>query len=371
MSQGEGTGRRQTERGQAEAWGVPLVTVHCTPCGASYLVAGSAAPAHCPFCLQGLVEVEPGASGAGMPEQALPYRFSEADLRQALERWVAGVWFRPHDMRASVLAERACRYLLPLWLVDGQVQGVWEAEVGFDYQVVSHQDRYSERVGWRSQEVAETRVRWEPRAGRLIRNYENVAAPALTDHRAVMSRLGRYDLDQRIAYSPDLLVDAVVRVPSLDPEAAWPGAEAALNRAVEAECLQATGADHIRTFALQAEYGSLNWTLLLLPAYLTWYREGGQIWPLLANGQTGRMSGARRASARRAGTVSAVLGLLALLLFVVGGLGAALSPLLPPLVVLAGAALPLGLLLALLAPVPAIAVWVFNRRSTAAEGRSP
>jgi hypothetical protein len=371
MSQGEGTDRRRAEHGLAEAWGVPLVAVHCAPCGASYLVAGSAAPAHCPFCLQGPVEVEPGASGAGVPEQALPYRVSEADLRRALERWVSGVWFRPDDMRASVLAERACRYLLPLWLVDGRAQGVWQAEVGFDYQVVSHQDRYSERVGWRSQEVTETRVRWEPRAGRLTRSYENIAAPALTDHRAVISRLGRYDLDQRTAYRPDVLADAVVRVPSLDPEAAWLGAEAALARAVEADCLQATGADHIRAFALQAEYGSLNWTLLLLPAYVTWYREGGRVWPLLANGQTGRVSGARRASARKAGTVSAALGLLALLLFLVGGLGAVLSTLLPPLVALAGAALPLGLLLALTAPVPAIAVWVFNRRSTAAEDRSP
>ena len=42
--------------------------------------------------------------------------------------------------------------------------------------------------------MTETRVRWEPRVGRLNRAYENVAAPALDDHRALMARLGNLNL---------------------------------------------------------------------------------------------------------------------------------------------------------------------------------
>ena len=365
------------EQGQAATdvaavWGVPLIAVHCAHCGEAHLVPepalskaeGEAIPPRCPFCLQGPVAPQPAYLREEPPEQVLPYGVSEQRLADILERWSRGVWFRPADLKVGLLTRRVRRYLIPLWLVDGRVEAVWRADAGFDYQVVSHQDRYSERTGWSSQEVTETQVRWEPRVGRLNRAYENVAAPALDDHRALMARLGNFDLSQRTGYSPETVAGAVVRIPSLEPEAAWSGAEAAFARAAEAECRQAAGADHIRGFVLQAEYSDLNWTLLLLPAYVTWYQEGERIWPVLVNGQNGRVSGVRRASARKANVTSLVLGAVALLLFLVGGGLALLGAALPPAAVVGLVILVIGLLLAVAAPIPAIGVWVFNRRSS-------
>ncbi len=137
-----------------------------------------------------------------------------------------------------------------------------------------------------------------------------------------------------------------------------PSLEDAFDRAAGAECRQAAGADHIRNFTPEVEHGDLNWTQLLLPAYVTWYREGERIWPVLVNGQSGRVSGVRRASARKANVASLALGAVAAMLFVFGGL---LALLLPPV---GGLILVVGLLLGLAAPIPAIGVWVFNRRST-------
>jgi hypothetical protein len=340
-------------------WDAPLVAVHCSDCGEAHLVPEDAIPSRCPFCLQGPVALQPAYLREEPPEQVLPYGVSEQGLTGILERWAKGIWFRPADLKASELTKRAQRYLVPLWLVDGHVEAAWRADVGFDYQVVSYQDRYSDGAGWSSQEVKETRVRWEPRVGRLNRRYENVPAPALDDHRALMARLGTYDLNQREEYSPEAVTGAAVRIPSLEPEAAWPGAEAALVRTAQAECRQAATADHIRDFAVEAEYSELNWTLLLLPAYVTWYEEGEQTWPVLVNGQSGRVSGARRASAHKANVTSLVLGAIALMLFIVGGLLALI-----PVIAAVGIVIAvIGLLLGIVAPIPAIGVWVFNRRS--------
>ena len=367
---GKEQGRAATD--VVAVWGAPLTVVHCAYCGEAHLVPEEwmgeglrpSPPLRCPFCLQGPVAPQPAYLREEPPEQVLPYGVSEQRLANILNRWTKGVWFRPAHLKAGVLMQRVRRYLFPLWLVDGQVEAVWRADAGFDYQVVSYQDRYSEGAGWSSQEVTETRVRWEPRVGRLNRAYENVAAPALDDHRALMARLGNFDLSQRTGYSPEAAAGAVVRIPSLEPEAAWPGVEAAFVRAAEAECRQAAGADHIRDFMLQAEYSDLNWTLLLLPAYVTWYQEEERIWPVLANGQNGRVSGVRRASARKANVTSLILGVVGLLLFLVGGGLALLGAALPPAAVVGVVILVIGLLLAVAAPVPAIGVWVFNRRSS-------
>jgi hypothetical protein len=345
-------------------WGTPLTAVHCAHCGEAHLV--KEVPARCPFCLEGPVEPQPAYLPEEPPEQIVDYQVSGGELHAALERWSQGIWFRPGDMQADVLAQRARRYLVPLWLVDGRVQAEWRADVGFDYQVVSSQDRYRDGAGWSSQEVKETRVRWEPRVGRLERRYENIPAPALDGHRALMNRLGEYNLGRRSAYTPDLVVgadDVAVRIPTLEPEAAWPGAQAGFVRAARAECQEAAGADHVRAFTIDARYSGLNWTLLLLPAYITWYEEGGRVWPVLVNGQIGHVSGARRASARKARNASLIIGGVALLLILLGGLLSLAGLLFPPLIAIGGVILLLGVLPALAAPIPAIAAWVYNRRS--------
>jgi hypothetical protein len=358
--------REQEAVDVAAVWGIPLAAVHCPHCKEAHLVPRDAIPPLCPLCLQGPVEPQPAVLREEPPEQVVPYAISPQALAGALERWAAGGWFRPDDLKASTLVQRAQRYLVPLWLVDGRIEGAFRADVGFDYQVVSSQDRYREGAGWSSQQVQETRVRWEPRVGRVSRAYENVIAPALDDHRAVMSRLGDgstelaevYDLRQRAPYDAQAIQGGVVRIPTLEPEAAWPGAEAAFVRTAQAEAQQAASADHIRDFTIQAEYRDLNWTLLLLPAYVTWYREAGHTWPILVNGQSGRVSGARLASARKANTTALVLGGIAAFLFVAGGL---LALLLPPL---GAVLLVVALLLGIVAPIPAISVWVANRRAT-------
>jgi hypothetical protein len=357
------------------AWGVPLVAVHCERCGEAHLVPEDelggaeegAVSLRCPFCLQGPVAPQPAMVREEPPEQVVPYGVSAERLAGILGRWAEGGWFRPDDLRGRVLVQRARRYLVPLWLVDGRVEGAWRADVGFDYQAVSYQDRYSQGRGWSSQEVKEGRVRWEPRVGRLRRAYENLVAPALDDHRALMGRLGDYDLGQRAGYTPQAMADAAVRIPTLDPEVAWPGAEGAFVRAAREDCRQAAGADHIRDFKVEAGYEELNWTLLLLPAYVTWYREGERVWPLLVNGQSGRVSGVRRASTRKANVTSLALGAIALVLFVLGGLMALLGAAVPPVAAVGGVILILGLFLAVVAPIPAIGVWASNRRSVSEE----
>ncbi|MCP4539777.1 MAG: hypothetical protein GY832_21780 [Chloroflexi bacterium] len=342
----------------AAVWGVELAAVHCARCGEAHLVPEDAIPSRCPFCLQGPVAPQPAYLREEPPEQILPHTISKQKLARMLEQWTQGVRFRPDEFKAEVLMRRARHYFVPLWLVDGQVEGAWRADVGFDYQAVSYQDRYRDGQGWSSQEVKEGRIRWEPRVGRISRSYENVAAPALDDHRALMNRLGDFDLGQRTNYAPQTITTGTIRIPTLEPEAAWDGVKAAFNHAAGAECRQAAGADHIRDLRPEVEYGNLNWTQLLLPAYVTWYREGERIWPVLINGQSGHVSGVRRASTRKANVTSLVLGAIAAMLFVLGGL---LALLLPPV---GGLMLVFGLLLGLVAPIPAIGVWVFNRRST-------
>jgi len=191
--------------------------------------------------------------------------------------------------------------------------------------------------------------------------YNNVATAALEDHRKVIHRLGNFDLSQRVAYNPKHLEHSAVRIPTRLEDDAWSDAKGALDRIAELECTQASAADHIRGFELNAAYDETNWTQLLLPAYVTWYEEGKDVWPVVINGQNGHVDGIRRASTRKAGTTSLIISIVAIVLFMIGGILTLTGAIFPPGAVVGIILLVLGIVLGLIAPIPAISAWAHNR----------
>jgi hypothetical protein len=125
------------------------------------------------------------------------------------------------------------------------------------------------------------------------------------------------------------------------------------------DCQRAAGAQHCDEFTLNADYLNVNWTQLLLPFFVTFYRDdAGHALPVWINGQNGRISGVRRASVRGGWFVAGMVGVVALAAFVIGlilivanlqGWGTML---------MTGA-----VFLFVIALLPVLWVWQFNRRS--------
>jgi hypothetical protein len=272
-------------------------------------------------------------------------------------------------MTPTNLINRTRLVYLPVWLVDSQVQAGWRAEMGYNYSVVSHQDRYDDRAGgWRSQQVEETRLRWEPRLGQLVRAYDNIASPALAHHAAAMRQLGEFDYRRAQAFAPVGAFGAntawAAVLPDRSAEDAWPEAVPVLQAAAQEECRQAAGADQVRSFQWNPDFPQRHWTLLLLPVLSTYYLDDErQPRPVLVNGQNGKLSGVRRASWERARTTAVWLGIACALALVaalvLGGLGVVA----PPLLFLSGLLLFVGLVLGIGAVVPLVIAWSVNNKT--------
>lgn len=348
-------------------WGAGMETVVCERCDWTYLISGDALPPRCPHCFRAPLSQVPGQSGNlaynQPPERYLSFNLNGETLARSIQNFASGIWFAPPDLNASTLAHRLERIYLPVWLVDAQVQAPWQAEVGYDYQVVSHRERFDERRGgWATQEVTETRIRWEPRLGRLQREYHNISAPALEEHQEVRRRLGDFHPQASQPYQAQALAETAVRLPNRSPQDAWPEAVPAFQAAAADECRQAAAADHLRDFRWKPEFSGQNWTLLLMPVYSTYYLDDeGQPQTVLIHGQTGRTSGARRASMQRAQRASLVILAVAAAIFFLSLLVAAASFFMPPLLpagVLGGM---LAIVVAVLAIAPVAMAWQFNR----------
>ncbi len=360
----------------ARAWDVPMVPLLCEACDWRYLApAGSAmarpvdagAPAICPHCAApAVVMLDPQEAHfpyATAPELAVPFAVSTEAIDRRVEAFAEGIPYPPEDLTPAILRQRLQRLYLPMWLVDSDVEARWQAEVGFDYKVVSHQERYADGAGWQSKEVQEERVRWEPRVGKLARRYDNVPAPALGQHAQLSRALGTHEVDDGKPYRPELVEGALVRAPDRDPEAAWPDAEVGVRQRAVQECRSAAQADHIRDFRWSPRYAAQHWTLMLLPVYATYYRDDdGVPQRVLLNGETGKLYGAKRGSMARAGRVSMIIGIIAAVIFMLGLVLALLGAVAPPLLILGILGVILGLAIGVGAVIPLARVWAFNHR---------
>lgn len=344
-----------------ELWGAHLLPVGCPICRQTFLAEAARLGQPCPHCARGNLEAQPARLRPEPPELVLPFARRPADLRGALEAFVKPVWLRPDDLNADPLLKRLTPVFTPMWLVDSDVVGEWRAEVGFDYQVKSSQDSYA-GGGWQTREVVETRIRWEPRLGQIQRRYHNVAVAALSDQKRLAPLTGQYPLHKAQAYEAAAVKGAVLRVPDLPPESAWPFAQSQIEQLAAQDCATAAGGQHTRSVHLRVNYDSLHWTLLLLPLYVTYYTgDDGQPQPIFINGQTGQIGGRRLASQRKGWMYAGIVGAAAAAALVLGLIVSAFGALFPPVLILGGLMVIAGFAIGAGALVPALWPWQWNR----------
>ncbi|MCG2784894.1 MAG: hypothetical protein L6461_07280 [Anaerolineae bacterium] len=183
-------------------WGGSLQPAGCPACQRVYLVEAIRMEQTCPGCVKGKLQAQPALLRPEAPELLAPFRYPLSSLRPALEKFVNEVWLRSEDFDTDKLLQRAAPVYWPMWLVDGDIAGHWQAETGFDYQVKSSQESYGDQ-GWKTREVVETRIRWEPRAGQIRRHYDNLVTPALREQKRLLKLAGNYQREQAMAYQPE------------------------------------------------------------------------------------------------------------------------------------------------------------------------
>lgn len=348
-------------------WGVPFQAVVCESCDWSFLGVANELESVCPHCFQAsLVRLEGDLSALthqSAPELILPFDLQETRLEEKIQEFVRGIPFPPADLRATNLQSRFKRVYLPVWLVDVNAKSNWQAEMGFNYQVVSHQERYEQNQGnWQTQQVEENRTRWEPRVGSLDRSYTNLPAPAMENDAQIRKTIGKFNFQSSQNYTAMLIGKSLVRLPDRSKQDAWRNILPDLQSIAADECRKACDADHVRQFSWSPVFADQHWTLLLEPVFATYYLDDSQKpQPVMINGQSGQVFGARRASLNRAKQVSIYILLAALFLFIISLGSLVLTPLTPLFAAISAIGTVIAFAVALAALIPVISVWWFNR----------
>ena len=349
---------RETEN----VWGTDRIPMGCPHCQRVFLIPLQVGEPTCPLCHQGTLQSQDVRMRPAEPENLLPFRITRTDLGQIYDTFISPVWLKPQDLMTERLLKRTQAVFWPLWLVDTRVSGHWQMEAGFDYQVQSTKETYSNGQ-WESRKQIEDRIRWEPRLGKLTTQVENVAVPALEEHENRQELTGGYHHEAAQAFSQQVLGDTVLELPDLPPEDAWPTAVPLIKNRLAGICASAAEAQHQRNFAVKASYHDQHWTQYLLPLFTTYYLDDdSQPNILMVNGETGTVQGPRMASQKKGNRIALILAAVSIIVFLLALFSFLLTTVFPPAALIAAVLGFLGLITGGAALVPLIWPAQWNRK---------
>jgi hypothetical protein len=343
-------------------WDIHRQPAGCPHCKRVFLVEENKLGGLCPHCYQGSLESQPARLRSKQPERIMPFNIKRNQVQSEVDHFVSGVWIKPTDFQTKNLMERMAPIYWPMWLVDCDVDGHWQMEAGFDYQVESTKESFSGGQ-WQSKKQIENRIRWEPRLGQIQTHLDNIVTPALDDHKTRFQQTGTYRIEDAKPFDPQHLGSALIEVPDLPPDNAWPLAKPQAEKRAARLCAKAAGAGHARHFALKANYDGKNWTQLLLPMLTSYYLDdNGHPQVIILNGETGKISGPRLASQKKGFRMAGIIAAISGVLLMIALFSLILSSLVPVLRRVAAFMSILGIGVGITAIIPAIWPWQWNRQ---------
>lgn len=283
--------------------------LNCDTCGAQVQFDPAEHARQCPFCASPVV-ADTGTHRHIKPQGVLPFRLSERDAHEAMNRWLKGLWFAPNGLKDYARSDRKLDGLyVPYWAFDAFAASRYVGERGDAY--------YETRtVNGKSQQVR--KIRWRPARGAVQRQFNDVLAMASASLPPRYTRnLEPWLLAELSPYQPQFLAGFRAEGYTVELDAGHVEAVARMDEIIRQDIRRDIGGDEQRIHSVETDRRDETFKHLLLPIWLAAYRYRGTSYRFVVNGQSGKVQGERPWSAWKiAGAVVAGLLVVAGFLYV-------------------------------------------------------
>lgn len=311
--------------------GVATVSFQCRECGATVSTAPNERTVTCTYCAShSVVQTQPDPNMI-QPETLIPFRVAREKAVESFKSWLAGLWFRPSNLKSMAQLEQIFGVYVPYWTFDADVHSQWEAERGwYYYETETYQEVENGETVTKTREVRHTR--WEPAWGQRQDRYDDVlvcASKGLPEEMA--NSFATFDTTHLMPYAPGYLAGWRAESYAIELPAAWAKAQSTVENGQQNKCRGDVGGDEVRGLVVRNQYANETFKHVLLPVYVAAYRYNDKPFRFLVNGQTGEVRGdAPYSWVKITLAVLAVVAVIVALVLVFGGGGGGDSALMLP-----------------------------------------
>ena len=290
-------------------WGAERKSVKCTKCGATTTFDPGVSASRCAFCATPAVVEAPTMSDHVRPAGLLPFAVDRNTAAKSFRSWVAGLWFRPNDLKTKSSVTAMQGVYVPFWTFDALTHTRWTAEAGHHYTV-----QVQALVNGKTVMRSERRVRWEPASGFLEKAFDDVPVPASKGLPPDLARgVEPFPTGGLVPYDPQYLSGFLAEEYAVDLPDALGSAKQRMTQEIIAACGAAVPGDTHRNLSVSTAWSGLTCKNALLPVWISAYEYAGKPFRFLVNGVTGKVDGhAPFSAAKIALAIAAVIALLVL-----------------------------------------------------------
>lgn len=270
--------------------GLATKNLRCDSCGARVVLVEREIAKHCAFCGSAHVLPDQAKRSAIQPESLIPLMLPKDQVAEIFADWLHGLWFRPNALKRLSVFDALGVYV-PAWTFDAEAASQWTAEAGYYYYVTVTQ---TVMVNGKPQTITrqERRVRWEPAAGSREDRFDDLQVMASAGIDPQLARkLGDFDTRELVPYRPEYLVGWEAEEYAIDLDGGWERGEARMFEEQELRCSQDVPGDTQRNLVVHTQLSDVRWKHVLLPLWSLSYSFRGEPYPVLINGQNGRIVG--------------------------------------------------------------------------------
>lgn len=264
-----------------------LRTARCSNCGASEAIPVTTAATRCAFCTNPLVV--DGATPTRVPsDNVVPFRIDKKGAESAFTSWLAGLWFRPNDLKTAARLDHIRGVYIPSWVFSAQAHSDWRAEAGYHYY-----ENETVYVDGKAQQRQVQKTRWEPAWGVHDTAYLDLvveASKGLTEDE--LQSLEPYDLtNPMVRYQDDYLAGFEAECLSSTAMQAFQHGHKRIEGMERSACAQLVPGDTHRSLQVATRSYNVTAASTLVPVYVAAYIYADKVFRLLVNGQSAKVSG--------------------------------------------------------------------------------
>jgi hypothetical protein len=261
--------------------------VHCTSCGAVYVVEGQAG--RCPFCDSPVV-LETTDADVIVPESLLSFRVDRRNAKEKFQTWVAKRWFAPNDLKTRARVHGMDGVYLPHWTYSSSTKSSYTGMRGRFYYV---EERYTDKDNERKTRKIR-KVKWRPAFGTVFADFDDVmVCGSRSLPMTLVRRLEPWDLENLRAYQPDYLSGFAAERYGVDLEQGFSLAQDRMEGDIRQAVRRDIGGDTQVITSLRIRHRKVGFRHLLLPLWISSFRYQDKVYRFAVNARTGKISGER------------------------------------------------------------------------------
>ncbi len=269
-------------------WQAEKTTVKCQSCQAISVFDPKRVGQRCDFCGSSALVPYQEIKEAFRPESVLPFKLSEAQVRDAIRQWYAKRWFAPNKLNDRARTDQVHGLYLPYWTFDAQVHADWTAESGYYYyETETYRDNNGET---RSRQVQ--KIRWQFSSGALDHFFDDELVAASKGVSAdKLVAIEPFPTKELVPYDSGYLSGWVVERYQIDLIAAAQRAREIMDGKLGTMCANQVPGDTHRNLRVEADYSGQTFKHILVPVWILSYTYGARGFQVVINGYTGAIAG--------------------------------------------------------------------------------